>query len=136
MKVLGIDLGDARTGVAISDELKMIAQSHGTIFSKDWQEIITKIKEIVEAERVETIVIGFPKNMNGTVGERGEKTKEFVKILEDTINVKTVLWDERLTTVSAHRVLSEANVRGKKRKKVVDTVSAVFILQCYLDSLV
>ena len=136
MKVLGIDLGDARTGVAISDELKMIAQSHGTIFSKDWQEIITKIKESVEAERVETIVIGFPKNMNGTVGERGEKTKEFVKILEDTINVKTVLWDERLTTVSAHRVLSEANVRGKKRKKVVDTVSAVFILQCYLDSLV
>lgn len=136
MKVLGIDLGDARTGVAISDELKMIAQSHGTIFSKDWQEILKKIKEIVETENVETIVIGFPKNMNGTVGERGEKTKEFVKLLEDNISVKTVLWDERLTTVSAHRVLSEANVRGKKRKKVVDTVSAVFILQCYLDSLI
>jgi len=135
MKVLGIDLGDARTGVAISDELKFIAQSHGTIYNKDTDDLINQLSEIIEKNNVDTVVVGFPKNMNGTIGERGEKSKEFASLLEEKFGVKTVLWDERLTTVSAHRVLSEANVKGKKRKKVVDTVSAVFILQCYLDSL-
>lgn len=135
MKVLGIDLGDARTGVAISDELKFIAQSHGTIYNKGTDDLINQLSEIIEKNNVDTVVVGFPKNMNGTIGERGEKSKAFASLLEKKFGVKTVLWDERLTTVSAHRVLSEANVKGKKRKKVVDTVSAVFILQCYLDSL-
>ncbi len=135
MKVLGIDLGDARTGVAISDALKFIAQSHGTIYNKNTDDLIAQLEPVIKENDVDTVVVGYPKNMNGTVGERGEKAKEFAKLLEEKFNVKTVLWDERLTTVSAHRVLSEANVRGKKRKKVVDTVSAVFILQCYLDSL-
>lgn len=135
MKVMGIDLGDARTGVAISDELKFMAHSHGTLYNKDIDDLINQLRDIIEKNNVETVVVGLPKNMNGTVGERGEKAKEFAKLLEETFGIKTVLWDERLTTVSAHRVLSEANVRGKKRKKVVDTVSAVFILQCYLDSL-
>lgn len=135
MKVLGLDLGDARTGVAISDELKFIAQSYGTLYNKDREDLINQLENIIKDNNVDTVVIGFPKNMNGTVGERGEKSKEFSEIIGKKFNIKTVLWDERLTTVSAHRVLSEANVRGKKRKKVVDTVSAVFILQCYLDSL-
>lgn len=135
MKVLGIDLGDARTGVAISDEMKFIAQSHGTIYNKDTKDLLSQLEPVIKENNVDTVVVGFPKNMNGTVGERGEKAKEFASILTEKFGVKTVLWDERLTTVSAHRVLSEANVRGKKRKKVVDTVSAVFILQCYLDSL-
>ena len=135
MKVMGLDLGDARTGVALSDELKFLAQSYGTLYNKDKEDLLNQLEPVVKNNNVETIVIGLPKNMNGTIGERGEMAKEFAKMAEDRFNVKTVLWDERLTTVSAHRVLSEANVRGKKRKKVVDTVSAVFILQCYLDSL-
>ena len=135
MKVLGIDLGDARTGVAISDEMKFIAQSHGTIYNKDTNDLLSQLEPVIKENNVDTVVVGLPKNMNGTIGERGEKAKEFAQILSEKFGVKTVLWDERLTTVSAHRVLSEANVRGKKRKKVVDTVSAVFILQCYLDSI-
>ncbi|MBE7013865.1 MAG: Holliday junction resolvase RuvX [Ruminococcaceae bacterium] len=135
MKVMGLDLGDARTGVSLSDELKFLAQSYGTLYNKDKEDLINQLEPIIKNNNVETVVIGLPKNMNGTIGERGEMAKEFSEILEEKFNVKTVLWDERLTTVSAHRVLSEANVRGKKRKKVVDTVSAVFILQGYLDSL-
>lgn len=135
MKVMGLDLGDARTGVALSDELKMMAHSYGTLYNKDGEDLLTQLEPIVKENNLEAVVIGLPKNMNGTVGERGEKAKEFAKIFEEKFGIKTILWDERLTTVSAHRVLSEANVRGKKRKKVVDTVSAVFILQCYLDSL-
>ena len=134
MKVMGLDLGDARTGVALSDELKMMAHSYGTLYNKDGEDLLTQLEPIVKENNLEAVVIGLPKNMNGTVGERGEKAKEFAKNFEEKFGIKTILWDERLTTVSAHRVLSEANVRGKKRKKVVDTVSAVFILQCYLDS--
>ena len=135
MKVMGLDLGDARTGVALSDELKMMAHSYGTLYNKDGEDLLTQLEPIVKENNLEAVVIGLPKNMNGTVGERGEKAKEFAKNFEEKFGIKTILWDERLTTVSAHRVLSEANVRGKKRKKVVDTVSAVFILQCYLDSI-
>ena len=135
MKVMGLDLGDARTGVALSDELKFLAQSYGTLYNKDKDDLLNQLEPIIKDNNVETVVIGLPKNMNGTIGERGEMAKEFAEKIKEKFSVKTVLWDERLTTVSAHRVLSEANVRGKKRKKVVDTVSAVFILQCYLDSL-
>lgn len=135
MKVMGLDLGDARTGVALSDELKFLAQSYGTLYNKDKEDLLNQLQPIIEKNNVETVVIGLPKNMNGTIGERGEMAKEFAEKIKERFNLKTVLWDERLTTVSAHRVLSEANVRGKKRKNVVDTVSAVFILQCYLDSL-
>ena len=135
MKVMGLDLGDARTGVALSDELKFLAQSYGTIYNKDKEDLLNQLDPVIKENNVETVVIGLPKNMNGTIGERGEMAKDFAEKLKERFGIKTVMWDERLTTVSAHRVLSEANVRGKKRKKVVDTVSAVFILQCYLDSL-
>lgn len=135
MKVMGLDLGDARTGVALSDELKFLAQSYGTLYNKDKEDLLSQLEPIIKDNNVETVVIGLPKNMNGSIGERGEMAKEFAALIEERFGLKTVMWDERLTTVSAHRVLSEANVRGKKRKKVVDTVSAVFILQCYLDSL-
>ena len=135
MKVMGLDLGDARTGVALSDELKFLAQSYGTLYNKDKEDLLSQLEPVIKDNNVETVVIGLPKNMNGTIGERGEMAKEFAALIEEKFGLKTVMWDERLTTVSAHRVLSEANVRGKKRKKVVDTVSAVFILQCYLDSL-
>ena len=134
MKIMGLDLGDARTGVALSDELKMMAHSYGTLYNKDHEDLLNQLETVVKENNLEAVVIGLPKNMNGTVGERGEMAKEFAKAFEEKFGIKTVLWDERLTTVSAHRVLNETNIRGKKRKKVVDTVSAVFILQCYLDS--
>lgn len=135
MKILGIDYGDARTGIAISDEMKIIAQSYGTIYNKDIDDLMFQLEKVFCDNQIETVVIGYPKNMNGTVGERGEKSKQLSQLIEDKFLVKTILIDERLTTVSAHRLLSEANVRGKKRKKVVDSVSATFILQSYLDSM-
>ena len=116
MKVMGLDLGDARTGVALSDELKFLAQSYGTLYNKDKDDLLNQLEPIIKDNNVETVVIGLPKNMNGTIGERGEMAKEFAEKIKEKFSVKTVLWDERLTTVSAHRVLSEANVRGKKRK--------------------
>lgn len=134
MKVMGLDLGDARTGVALSDELMFLAQSYGTLYNKDKEDLLIQLEPVIKDNNVDTVVIGLPKNMNGSIGERGEMAKEFALLMEERFNVKTILWDERLTTVSAHRMLSEVNVRGKKRKKVVDTVSAVFILQGYLDS--
>ena len=135
MRILGIDYGDARVGFAISDRLGITAQAIGTQHMNDDEKLCSYIKEIVEREQIGRIVIGFPKNMNGSVGERGEKTKDFVDILTKNVKIDVVLWDERLTTVAAHKYLNEANVRGKKRKGVVDTISAVFILQGYLDYL-
>lgn len=135
MRILGIDYGDARVGFAISDSLGITAQAIGTQHVSDDDKLCSYIQDIVQKEQVGRIVIGFPKNMNGSIGERGEKTKDFVDILRKNVKIDVVLWDERLTTVAAHKYLNEANVRGKKRKGVVDTISAVFILQGYLDYL-
>ncbi len=135
MRIVGIDYGDVRTGVAISDEMKFLAQGLGTIQNTGIDDAIKKVLEAVKDYEIEKFVVGYPKNMNGTIGERCEKAQKFSEKLENKTNLPVILWDERLTTVSAHRVLSENNVRGKKRKNVVDTVSAVFILQGYLDSI-
>ena len=135
MRILGIDYGDARVGFAISDGLGITAQAIGTQHVSGDDKLCRYIQDIVQKEQVGRIVVGFPKNMNGSIGERGEKTKDFVDILRKNVNIDVVLWDERLTTVAAHKYLNEANVRGKKRKGVVDTISAVFILQGYIDYL-
>lgn len=135
MRILGIDFGDARTGVAISDALGWTAQPVGQLESWNQENLLLQIQKYVNQFQVERIVLGFPKNMNGSVGERGEKTKAFAECLKRQCNVEVVLWDERLTTVASHRILSECNVRGEKRKRQVDTLSAELILQGYLDSL-
>lgn len=135
MRVLGIDFGDARTGIAVSDPLGWTAQPVGQLNSRNMEHLIAEIQKIAERYKVERFVLGFPKNMNGTIGERGEKTDLFAKMLKETCGVEIVLWDERLTTVASHRILSECNVRGKKRKSQVDTLSAELILQGYLDSI-
>ena len=135
MRILGIDYGDARTGVAVSDALGWTAQPIGQFASWNEEKIIEVIGEKIEQFRAEKIVLGFPKNMNGSIGERGEKTKLFAERLKNSFGLEVVLWDERLTTVASHRILSECNVRGEKRKKQVDTLSAELILQGYLDSL-
>ena len=135
MRIIGIDYGDARTGIAISDALGWTAQPVGQYASWNEEKLVEIIGENISHFKPEKIVLGFPKNMNGSVGERGEKTKCFAEKLKETFGLDIVLWDERLTTVASHRILSECNGRGEKRKKQVDTLSAELILQGYLDSL-
>ncbi len=132
-RILALDIGDVRTGVAVSDALGIIASPLENIINADEDELIEKLRSYIEANNACAVVIGYPKNMNGTVGERGEKAKRVSEKIKEKYNVETVLWDERLTTVSAHRILSEGNVKGKKRKGKVDGLSAVLILQGYLD---
>ncbi len=134
MRVLGIDYGDSRTGIAISDPMGWTAQGLETIAGKGKKKVVGHIIEIIEEYDVDKIVIGLPKNMNGTVGERGELTLAFIEKLKKKTDIAIIQWDERLTTVAAHRTLNETNVRGKKRKAIVDTVAATYILQGYLDS--
>ena len=98
------------------------------------QKVAEHTAELAKNLKAEKIVLGFPKNMNGTIGERGKKTKKFASILRELTGLEVILWDERLTTVSAHNLMNETNVRGKKRKDTVDRVAAAFILQAYLDS--
>ncbi len=135
MRILGVDFGDRRTGVAICDELGWTAQGLKTIFHWDPQEVAKEVVKTAEEYRAEKIVLGLPKNMDGSVGFRGEATKSFAEILKGQTDIPLVFWDERLSTVAAHRTLNETNVRGKKRKDIVDTVAATYILQGYLDSL-
>jgi len=133
IKILGIDYGASRTGAAVSDLMGSMAHGIETIFSKSAKDVAQKVAALAEKHEVGKIVVGLPKNMNNTLGERGEKTQEFIELLRDTCRCEVVAWDERLTTVSAIGFLNETNTRGKKRKAVIDTVAAEIILQGYLD---
>lgn len=136
MRIMGLDLGDATIGVALSDIMKIIAQANVTIRRKGIKKDLEELTEIITKNEVTTIVLGFPKNMNNTIGPRAEKSIEFSEILKENFpEVEIILWDERLTTAAAHRSLIEADMSRKKRKLVVDQVAAVFILQGYLDSI-
>lgn len=132
-RILGIDYGVARTGIAISDPLGFMAQGVGTIHSGKTEILLQKILEYVREYDVKKIVLGLPKNMNNTVGERGNACIEFGNLLKEKTSCEVIMWDERLSTVSAIGFLNETNTRGKKRKNVVDTVAATIILQNYLD---
>lgn len=135
MRIMGLDVGDATIGVAISDELGLIAQALNTIRRKSMIEDLKVLESIIDEREISKIVIGFPKNMNNTIGERANKTIEFSKIVKETFpGLEIVLWDERLTTAAAEKTLLEANVSRKNRKKVIDKIAAVFILQNYLDA--
>mgnify|MGYP003333556684 CR=1 FL=1 len=133
MIILSVDFGDARTGIAVCGKSEMIASPVTVIAEKDFNSCIQKTAALAKEQRAEKIVVGYPKNMNGTVGERCEKCTLFASELEKLTNIPTVLWDERCTTVSAHNYLNVTNTRGKKRKNVVDAVAAVIILESYLD---
>lgn len=138
MRILGLDFGSKTVGVAVSDELLMTAQGLEIIRRQSPNKLrqsLARIEEIVREYQVERIVLGYPKNMNNTEGERCEKTKEFKEMLERRTGLPVVLWDERLTTVSADKLMMETGVRREDRKKYVDEIAAVFILQGYLDSL-
>ncbi len=138
MRIMGLDFGSVTVGVAISDELQITAQGIEVIRRKQENKLrqtLARIEELIEEYQVNSIVLGYPKNMNNTVGERGEKSEEFAEMLRRRTGLEVILWDERLTTVAAHNALIEANVRRDNREKVVDKVAAVFILQGYLDML-
>lgn len=136
MRIMGLDVGSKTIGVAVSDALKLTAQGIETIkIDEEAGEFgIERIKELVKQYDVSEFVVGYPKNMNNTVGPRGEASEKFKQLLEETFNLPVILWDERLTTMAAERMLIEADVSRKKRKKVIDKMAAVMILQGYLDS--
>ncbi len=134
MVILSVDYGDVRTGIAVCDKMEILA-SPVTVINQTYEpKLIAEIEKIVGQYKPELIVVGLPKNMDGTSGERAEKCRSFAGALSEKTGIKTQLVDERLTTVSAHRALNVTNVRGKKRKEIVDAVSAVMILESYLAS--
>ncbi|MGD6818202.1 Holliday junction resolvase RuvX [Metabacillus sp. 84] len=137
MRVLGLDYGTKTIGVAVSDYLGWTAQGLETVkINEEGGDYgLTRLSELIKTEEADKIVVGLPKNMNGTIGPRGEACQRFASLLEETFSLPVVLWDERLTTMAAERMLIEADVSRKKRKKVIDKMAAVMILQGYLDSL-
>lgn len=136
MRIMGLDFGAKTVGVAVSDPLLVTAQSVETITRKSENKLrqtLARIEELIEKYQIEKIVLGLPKNMNGTEGERVEKTKEFQEMLFRRTGIPVELWDERLTTVAADKVMMESGIRREHRKEYVDAVAASFILQGYLD---
>lgn len=133
MRILGLDVGQKTIGVAVSDPLGFTAQGITTIRREKKSKDIEELKKICDEYKVETIVIGMPKNMNGTIGFAGEKIQEFSDLIKEEIGIKIEFWDERLTTVAAHRAMLEADLSRGKRKKIVDKIAASYILQGYLD---
>ena len=132
--ILSVDYGDARTGLAVCDKLEMLASPVGVILEKYEPKVLEQVRLAAEKAKAQLIVVGLPRNMDGTFGERAEKCAAFAAKLGEFTGIQTATWDERLTTVSAHRALNEVNVRGKKRKDIVDAVSAVMILEDFLKS--
>ena len=132
MKIMGVDYGDARTGIAISDLMCSIVGSTYVVPSRNREKAVADIVRLVKDNMVGEIVVGLPRNMDGTEGPRAELCREFAAVLEEATGVKTVMWDERRTTVEAHNILSQHNYHGQKRKKTVDAVAASLILEGYL----
>ena len=138
MRIMGLDFGSVTVGVAISDPLLITAQGIEVIRRKQENKLrqtLARIEELVKEYEVEKIIIGYPKNMNNSIGERAEKSEEFAKMVERRTGLPIVMVDERLTTVSAHNAMIEGNLSREKRSKIVDKIAAVFILQTYLDSI-
>ncbi|MBS4007884.1 MAG: Holliday junction resolvase RuvX [Clostridium sp.] len=134
MRILGLDVGDRTIGVAVSDELGLIAQGITVIRRSQWDEDLKRLRELVLEYNVALIVVGYPKNMNGTIGQRAEMAAEFAEKAATALSLPFKLWDERLTTMEAERTLLSADVSRAKRKKVIDKLAAVLILQNYLQA--
>ncbi len=132
MKIMAVDFGDSRTGIACCDKTEMLASPVCVISEKDFDECINKTALAAKENRADIIVVGYPKNMNNTLGERAEKCTLFAERLRELTGKPVELWDERCTTVSAHNYLNTTNTRGKKRKAVVDAVAATIILESYM----
>lgn len=136
MRTMGLDVGSKTVGIALSDELGWTAQGLETLKINEEENVFgfDELGKIIKEYEVSKVVVGLPKNMNGTIGPRGEASQFFARELEERFGVPVVLWDERLTTIAAERVLLEADLSRKKRKKVIDKMAAVMILQGYLNS--
>lgn len=138
MRILGLDYGSKTVGVAVCDPLGITAQTVETIVRKEENKLrktLARIEELIRQYEIERVVLGYPKNMNNTIGERGKKSEELKEAIERRTGLPVILWDERLTTVAAERVLMESGVRREHRKESVDQIAAAMILQGYLDSL-
>ena len=133
-RILGVDFGDVRTGVALSDISGFLASGVGTIKSTSFLKTAEEVVKIAKEKDVGLIVLGHPINMNGTLGPRSEKAQAFAKHLTEISGIEVVLFDERLSTANAHTMLNLTNTRGQKRKNIIDEMSACLILQSYLDS--
>jgi len=134
-RILALDHCTKRIGIALSDELKMIAQPLEFVPAAPFDSFLTRLRELLEQKEVELILVGMPRNMNGTYGPAAEKVQEFVAALKQTVAVPIKTWDERLTSAQANRLLIQGNVRRDSRKEKVDKMAAAILLQSYLDSL-
>ncbi len=132
MRIMGIDFGFSRTGVSVCDKSEFLASPLTVIHEKDFGILVAKLLQIIEEEKIEHIVIGYPKKENNTVGKSGEQCEILAETLREKSKLAVRLWDERYSTVTAHQVLNVTNTRGKKRKAVVDAVAATMILENYL----
>ena len=138
MRIMGLDFGSKTVGVAVSDALLITAQGIEIVRREQENKLrrtLARIEELIKEYEVEKIVLGLPKNMDGSSGERVEKTMEFKAMLERRTQLEVIMWDERLTTVAAHKAMIEGDLSRERRDKVVDKIAAIFILQGYLDSL-
>lgn len=138
MRIMGLDFGSKTVGVAVSDELLLTAQGVEIVRRKSEDKLrqtCARIEELIEEYQVEKIILGLPKNMNNTEGDRVEKTKAFQEMVSRRTGLEVIMWDERLTTVAADKAMMEAGIRREHRKEYVDKIAAVFILQGYLDYL-
>ena len=132
MKIMAVDLGDVRTGLSVCDRTEMLASPVGVIEERNFQNLVMKVFYMSQEYDVKEIIVGLPKNMDGTEGERANKCRTFADSLSELTEVPVKLWDERRTTITAHNILNETNTRGKKRKEVIDAVAATIILESYL----
>jgi putative holliday junction resolvase len=135
MRILAIDHGSKRIGIAVSDELKMIAQPLEFIPAEPFARFVARLEELILEKEVESILVGLPRNMDGSYGPAAEKAQEFVTTLKGVVSVPIKTWDERLTSAQANRILIQGNVRRDKRKEKVDAMAAAILLQSYLDGL-
>lgn len=133
MVIMSVDFGDTRTGIAICDKNEMLASPVCVITERDFGECAKKVSAKALELKADSVVVGYPKNMNGTIGERAEKCESFSKLVQEYSQLPVTLWDERSTTVTAHQYLNQTNTRGKKRKAVVDAVASTIILETYLE---
>jgi putative Holliday junction resolvase len=135
MRILAIDHGTVRMGIAISDELKVIAQPLEFIPAQPFTAFLDRLKELLRLNEVELILVGMPRNMDGTYGPAAQKARDFITALQAAVNVPIKTWDERLTSVQANRYLIQAGTRRQKRKEKVDQTAAAILLQSYLDGM-
>ena len=132
MKIMAIDYGDARTGIAVSDAMGMLVGSTTVIHSRNPEVTAQRIKELIDETKAQRLVLGFPKNMDGSDSLRADLYRAFAQLLENVTGMEPILWDERRTTIEAHQILTDSNYHGKKRKNTVDAVAASLILEGYL----